>query len=218
VLRLVQGRAAVATAAIVLCGALLAGCGQLGSGVNVGGAAVPNAAESRLQLDGLTVAGWGSMAHYSRARFPHWIDQGGGCDTRDKVLQRDGTGVRTGAECAIIAGTWVSPYDGETVSDPHELDIDHVVPLADAWRTGAAGWTDAKREQFANDLTRPQLIAVTASTNRAKGDQDPSQWRPPDDGYWCRYAQDWVAVKAYWRLTVTAAEKAALVTMLGACT
>ena len=82
-----------------------------------------------------------------------------------------------------------------------------MVPLANAWRTGAADWTDAQRSDFANDLTRPQLLAVSLSTNRSKGDQDPSEWKPPRRSYWCVYAQRWVAVKDYWKLRVTAAEK-----------
>jgi Protein of unknown function (DUF1524) len=201
----------------------VAGCGELaGLGAPAAGGAGPAGAPvdvgaEQIRLAGLTVAAWGSMAHYSRDRFPQWISQGAGCDTRDKVLERDGQGVTATGECTITAGTWVSPYDGRTVTDPQGLDIDHLVPLADAWRTGAADWTDAEREKFANDLTRPQLLAVSASSNRSKGDQDPSQWKPPSHAYWCRYAASWIEVKSYWRLTVTTAEKDALAGMLGTC-
>ncbi len=139
------------------------------------------------------------------------------CDTRDVVLQRTGESVRTTEGCKIVQGTWISPYDGKATRDPQDLDIDHMVPLANAWRSGAATWTDAKREQFANDLTRPELIAVTASTNRSKGDQDPSEWKPPNRDYWCEYAKQWIAVKSYWGLSVTISEKSALTDMLGAC-
>lgn len=180
-------------------------------------AAVPGAAAGKAQLDELVVGEWGPMSGYKRDRFPTWSAQGHGCDTRDAVLKRDGTGVRVGDNCAITVGQWVSPYDGKSVASASDLDIDHVVPLANAWRTGASGWTDEKREQFANDLVRPQLVAVTASSNRSKGDQDPSQWRPPNKAYWCTYAQDWIAVKAYWSLSVTTAEKAALIELLGTC-
>lgn len=169
------------------------------------------------QLDGLRVAEWAAMTGYSRDRFDHWASQGDSCDTRDRVLQRDGTGVVTGDDCRITAGTWFSVYDGQSLTDPSDVDIDHVVPLANAWRTGAAEWTDEQRAAFANDLDRPQLIAVSASSNRSKGDQDPSQWRPPRREYWCTYAQSWIAVKAHWRLSVTADEKAALTEMLGTC-
>ena len=169
------------------------------------------------ELDSLTVATWAAMTGYRRDRFEHWVSQGQGCDTRDVVLQRDGTGVAVGDSCKISAGTWVSAYDGETFTNPTDLDIDHVVPLANAWRTGAATWTDEQRSAFANDLTRPQLIAVSASSNRSKGDQDPSQWRPPRQDYWCTYAQSWITVKAYWHLSVTVDEKSALAEMLGTC-
>jgi hypothetical protein len=157
------------------------------------------------------------MTGYRRDRFEHWIAQGRGCDTRDVVLERDGTAVTVDEDCAITGGTWVSAYDGETFDDSSHLDIDHVVPLANAWRTGAATWTDEQRSAFANDLTRPQLIAVSASSNRSKGDQDPSQWRPPRQEYWCTYAQSWITVKAYWQLSVTSDEKTALAEMLGTC-
>lgn len=173
--------------------------------------------ETMNALNGLSVAPWGSMARYSRDRFPHWSHQGDGCDTRDVVLQRQGQSVVTKPECSISSGTWVSVYDGKTLSDPHDVDIDHMVPLANAWRTGASQWTDEKRGEFANDLTRPQLFAVTVSSNRSKGDQDPSQWKPPLHDYWCVYAENWVAVKSYWKLTVTAAEKDALLVMLESC-
>jgi hypothetical protein len=133
------------------------------------------------------------------------------------VLKRDGQGIVTTADCKITKGTWFSRYDAKTLSNPQDLDIDHMVPLANAWRTGASTWTDAKRADFANDLARPQLLAVTAATNRSKGDQDPSQWKPPSHDYWCEYAQRWVSVKTYWTLAVTAAEKTALQDMLETC-
>jgi hypothetical protein len=181
------------------------------------GASGADPGSARAQLATLTVAAAQSMSGYSRTRFPHWIDKGGGCNTRDEVLKRDGQGVTVTATCKITHGTWLSPYENQTYTDPQKLDVDHVVPLANAWRSGANTWTDAKRQDFANDLTRPQLKAVSLTQNRAKGDQDPSQWKPPNHAYWCRYAADWIAVKHFWALTVTAAEKTALTDMLGTC-
>nr|WP_036373298.1 HNH endonuclease family protein [Micromonospora sp. ATCC 39149]QLJ98352.1 HNH endonuclease [Micromonospora carbonacea] len=169
------------------------------------------------RLDQLTVASAGSMKGYSRDHFPHWRDTGKNCDVRDSVLKRDGKDIRLSG-CNVVAGRWESVYDGRTFTDPSDVDIDHIVPLANAWRSGADEWDDAKRGDFANDLTRPQLIAVSASSNRAKGDQDPSQWKPANRSYWCQYAEDWVTVKHHWRLTVTSAEKAALADMLEGCT
>lgn len=175
------------------------------------------AASATQQLATLRVAPSGSMAGYSRDRFSHWGGQGNGCDTRDVVLKRDGQAVRATADCKITSGTWLSVYDQRTLTDPQEIDIDHMVPLAAAWRSGADKWTDDKRSQFANDLTRPQLIAVSATSNRAKGDQDPSQWKPPNRGYWCKYAQSWIVVKSFWQLSVTQPEQATLGDMLATC-
>jgi hypothetical protein len=182
-----------------------------------GGGSSGGGADAAQQLATLKVAANGSMSGYSRDRFPHWVSQGGGCDTRDVVLKRDGQGVKATADCKITGGTWLSLYDAKSYTDPQQLDIDHMVPLAAAWRSGASKWTDDQRSQFANDLTRPQLLAVSASSNRSKGDQDPSQWKPPNHDYWCTYAQRWITVKAYWQLTVTQAEQTALKDMLGTC-
>jgi hypothetical protein len=210
------------------CGVLLlaGGCDPLAGpaaaqpgGDAAGGPAVgPLSRDAALkELATLPVGTWSSMTGYSRDKFKHWISQGNGCDTREVVLKRDGTAVQTKADCTVTGGNWVSAYDGVPETDPQSMDIDHMVPLANAWRTGAADWTDAQRSAFANDLTRPQLLAVSLSTNRSKGDQDPSEWKPPLQSYWCVYAQRWVAVKDYWKLRVTSAEQTALQQMLGTC-
>lgn len=177
----------------------------------------PADAVSRKLLSELSVDTWHPMTGYSRDRFVHWRSQGQGCDTREVVLRQQGTGVETDESCKAVKGSWISVYDGKTLTDPGALDIDHMVPLANAWRTGADKWTDVQRSDFANDLTRPQLFAVTASQNRSKGDQDPSEWRPALKTYWCEYAENWIAVKAYWKLFVTEAEKTALTEMLTTC-
>ncbi|MFB7575925.1 HNH endonuclease family protein [Streptomyces sp. NPDC056165] len=178
---------------------------------------VPAAKQARTELAGLTVAPHGSMRGYSRAKFPHWAQQGEKCDTREKVLARDGTGVQRDVECRAASGRWVSVYDDKTFTSASDLDIDHMVPLANAWRSGAAGWTQEKRKAFANDLTHPQLLAVSAASNRSKGDQGPDEWQPPSKPYWCTYARAWVSVKATYELSVTAAEKNTLTEMLGTC-
>ena len=175
-----------------------------------------SAGTAETQLDRLTVAKAGSMKGYSREKFPHWRSTGGNCDVRDSVLKRDGTKVKLSG-CNVVAGTWKSVYDGKTLTSPTQVDIDHLVPLANAWRSGAAAWTTAQRENFANDLDDPQLVAVSASSNRSKGDQDPSTWKPTDPASWCEYAEDWVAVKTHWKLTVTTNEKSALKDMLEKC-
>jgi hypothetical protein len=169
------------------------------------------------QLDALKVTKAGSMKGYTREKFPHWRSTGENCDVRDSVLKRDGTKVKLSG-CNVVAGSWKSIYDGKVLDSPTKVDIDHMVPLANAWRSGAAAWTTDKRSDFANDLDDPQLVAVSAGSNRSKGDQDPSTWKPPAKASWCEYAEDWIDVKAHWKLSVTSAEKSALADMLETCT
>lgn len=182
-----------------------------------GGGKTTDPAAALAKLDKLkVVTRTGSMSGYSRAKFPHWRDTGSNCDIRDSVLKRDGTKVKVSG-CNVVAGTWTSVYDGDKITDPSKVDIDHVVPLANAWRSGANTWTTDQRGDFANDMDDPQLVAVSASSNRSKGDQDPSTWKPEQTDSWCQYAGDWIVVKSQWKLTVTTKEKAALKTMLETC-
>ncbi|GAB2867585.1 HNH endonuclease family protein [Actinocorallia aurea] len=178
---------------------------------------IPSLATAQSQLAGLTVAAEANASTYDRDLFPHWITISGTCNTRETVLKRDGSNVVTSSACAATSGSWYSPYDGATWTAASDVDIDHMVPLAEAWRSGASAWTTAKRQSFANDLTRPQLWAVTDNVNQAKGDQDPSTWKPSLTGFWCTYAKSWIATKSYWALTVQSSEKTALTTMLGYC-
>ena len=176
-----------------------------------------SASTARTYLSQLTVSPEGSSDGYSRSKFPHWITQSGTCNTREVVLKRDGTNVQQDSSCAAVSGSWYSQYDGATWTAASDLDIDHMVPLAEAWRSGASGWTTAERQSFANDLTRPQLIAVTDNVNQSKGDQDPAEWLPPRTAYLCTYVRAWVHVKHYYDLSVDAAEKTALQSALNNC-
>ncbi|NUK26975.1 HNH endonuclease family protein [Streptomyces lunaelactis] len=175
------------------------------------------AATARTYLSQLTVAAEGSSSGYSRDLFPHWITQSGACNTREVVLKRDGSNVQQDSSCAAVSGSWYSEYDGATWTLASDLDIDHVVALSEAWKSGANSWTTSKRQQFANDLTRPQLIAVTDNVNQSKGDQDPAEWLPSRTSYRCTYARMWVHVKYYWGLKVDSAEKSALQGILNGC-
>lgn len=206
-----QGLSALGAAATLL----LAACADVAAVAEPPG--IPDEATARAQLADLTVAPEGSPDGYDRDKFPHWSSQGDNCNTRETVLERDGSGVETGNDCYPTSGTWYSPYDGDTWSEPSDVDIDHVVPLADAWRTGASEWTTAERERFANDLEGPQLIAVTDNVNQEKGDKSPDEWKPPRQSYWCTYASMWINVKYRWELTVDEAEHAALEDMLDRC-
>jgi hypothetical protein len=207
---------AAATVAVVT----VAGCdpngATAGSGPTTKSTGTSSGKSSNADLAKLVVAKAGAMTGYSREKFPTWRSTGSNCDVRDSVLKRDGTKVKLSG-CNVVAGTWKSIYDDKILTAPGQVDIDHLVPLANAWRSGAASWTTAKREDFANDLDDPQLVAVSASSNRSKGDQDPSTWKPKSTADWCQYAKDWVAVKTHWKLTVTSAEKSALGDMLEKC-
>lgn len=178
---------------------------------------VPSASTAKSELASLTVATQGSQDGYSRALFPHWITQSGTCNTREVVLKRDGTNVVQSSSCAATSGSWYSPYDGATWTAASDVDIDHLVPLSNAWKSGAASWTTARRRAFANDLTNPQLLAVTDSINVSKGDSGPEDWKPPLTLYYCTYAKMWVKVKSVYSLTITSAEKSALTSMLNTC-
>ncbi|QRD90039.1 secreted protein [Aspergillus flavus] len=178
---------------------------------------IPATTTAENELAGLTVAAQGSQDGYDRDLFPHWISQGDSCDTREVVLARDGEDVEKNDSCSPTSGTWYSPYDGKTWTDKSDLDIDHVVPLSNAWKSGASDWTTDQRQAFANDLENPQLLAVTNSVNREKSDDGPEDWKPPLTSYYCTYAKMWVKVKSVYNLTITQDEKSALVDMLDSC-
>ncbi|MEW2073999.1 HNH endonuclease family protein [Streptomyces sp. NPDC012403] len=175
-----------------------------------------SATTARSYLASLTVA-TEDRTGYNRDLFPHWITQSGTCNTRETVLKRDGSGVVTDSSCAATRGSWYSPYDGATWSAASDVDIDHLVPLAEAWDSGADSWTTSRRQSFANDLTRPQLLAVTDNVNQSKGDQDPATWMPSRTAYRCTYVRAWVQVKYYYDLSVDSAEKSALQNHLASC-
>ncbi|MGV9934002.1 HNH endonuclease family protein [Streptomyces olivaceoviridis] len=157
---------------------------------------------------------------YERTKFKHWVDADkDGCNTRAEVLKAEAVvAPEQGASCRLSGGAWFSPYDDRFIQGPRGLDIDHLVPLAEAWGSGASGWSAKEREAYANDLGDDRaLIAVSAASNRSKADQDPSTWLPPAVSYRCQYVTDWVADKMRWGLSVDTGEQAALTEVLGNC-
>jgi hypothetical protein len=157
---------------------------------------------------------------YDRSAFKLWIDADhDGCDTRREVLIAEATTKpRVGSGCSFTGGRWYSPYDGVTTTDSSSFDIDHLVPLAEAWRSGAWKWNADTRMRYANDLGYgPDLVAVSAHSNRSKGDDEPSSYLPPRRSFDCTYEAWWVAVKWRWHLTVDSAEKSALSSDLRGC-
>ena len=147
---------------------------------------------------------------YERASFVHWIDiDGDGCDTREQVLKRDSVTLPQvdPYKCKVIAGDWVSPYDGARWSDPTDIDIDHVVALKEAWDSGAWAWSDATRNAYANDTSdKRTLLAVTDRVNQQKSAKDPSNWVPPLKSYLCTYLGNWISIKARWNLSMDQSE------------
>ncbi|MFF9220778.1 HNH endonuclease family protein [Streptomyces viridosporus] len=159
---------------------------------------------------------------YSRDSFRHWntgLDPADGCNTRSEVLLDEAIEApAVGAGCRLTGGRWWSSYDATWVMSASGLDIDHMVPLAEAWDSGASAWSPGRREAYANDQGAPQsLVAVTARSNRSKADQDPAQWLPPAADVHCRYAAEWVATKLRWHLAVDTTERAALHGLANAC-
>lgn len=141
------------------------------------------------------------------------------CNVRELVLISEALSIsEVDQDCRPLDGVWLSWYDAETFDNPSDLDIDHMVPLAEAHDSGAAGWTAQRRSAYANDLYLPAaLTAVSASSNRTKGAADPAEWKPPLRNAWCQYAHDWIAVKRKWSLTADKAEVDALRAMLNTC-
>jgi uncharacterized membrane protein YhaH (DUF805 family) len=150
---------------------------------------------------------------YDRDLFRHWVDaSGNGCDARREVLIAESTTpVTVGAGCSLTGGTWYSAFDGVTTTDPSTFDIDHFVPLKEAWDSGAHAWDSGTRQRFANDLDfAGSLIAVSASSNRSKGANDPAEWLPPNTAYRCTYLITWVEVKLRWNLSADPREVSAI--------
>jgi hypothetical protein len=161
-----------------------------------------------------------SHVGYNRDLFKAWIDaDSDGCDTRAEVLILESLiPAITRNTCTVSTGQWYSPYDGVTYTDASKLDIDHFVPLSEAWQSGAFSWSSERRIRYGNDLGySASLIAVSASTNRAKSDSDPAKWMPTNRSYFCDYVATWVAVKWRWNLSVDTLERKAVNSVLSGC-
>ena len=157
---------------------------------------------------------------YQRDLFPHWIDaDGDGCNTRKEVLIEEALVAPTiGPSCALAGGRWKSLYDGLVLTNAANLQIDHLVALAEAWDSGASAWTTSRRTLFANDLDVPwELIAVSGTSNEAKADSDPADWLPSNPDALCPFVSAYIAVKARWGLSVDQREESALAALILKC-
>jgi len=146
---------------------------------------------------------------YDRELFGYPTSFGGGCDTRDEILQRDSLSPvqMDPVGCTVVAGDWYSPYDDLTFETPQDIEIDHVVALKEAWDSGAWQWGQAVLEAFANDVTDPRTLrAVSGDSNGEKSDKDPSNWLPRNAADVCRFVGDWTAIKVRWGLSMDESE------------
>lgn len=182
------------------------------------------------QLDSVAVAN-AQTVNYQRSEWKHWISQpGSSCwDTREAVLYRDAEQGSTvlldkdgnvtsnkGSACSIKSGKWIDPYSGKTFTNPSDLDVDHVVPLSYTAQHGGQEWSSSKKQDYANDLTdNHHLLAVSASENRSKGDNGPSEYKPKTN--LCDYGIEWTSVTSKWHISVTQSDKDAIASMLTTC-
>ncbi len=140
---------------------------------------------------------------YNRREWHHWVKAKGDCqNTRQKVLIRDSlepVTFKNNDSCHVLTGKWRCPYTGEMFAEAKPLDIDHVVPLAEAHRSGGYKWSFEQKENYANDMSYSyHLLSVKNSVNRAKGDKDPAHWLPQKDI--CNYIYTWVQIKNKYKL------------------
>ncbi|MGD0273268.1 MAG: HNH endonuclease family protein [Gaiellaceae bacterium] len=214
---------------LVVLGLFVTGCGSHGSSSSTARSTstAPVSTSAKIataELSQLAVKPLASMVGYSRDQFgPAWADvDHNHCDTRNDILRRDLTQIvlEPGSTCVVERGTLHDPYTGKTIffvrgPNSSAIQIDHLVALGDAWRTGATGWSAARREQYANDPA--VLLAVDGPANEAKGDADASQWLPPNRSYDCSYVVKQIAVKMKYRLWVTQGERGAIENVLAGC-
>lgn len=210
--------AVVAVVALQQLGVIDLGDGPAGTASGGGAPSDVSVDQARKQLEELRIEDEEDPPGYDRALFPHW-DNGveGNCTTRQVVLERDGEDVETDDNCQPVSGSWDGRYDDEVLTDAQDVDIDHMVALKEGWRSGAHAWTTEERQHFANDLDSTQLWAVSASSNRAKGDADPADWMPPSEEAHCDYVASWIEVKHTWDLSVDPDEEQALHEVLQGC-
>ena len=208
---------------------LLAGCGQLQAQTpqsDTGKVQSADVGDARKKLAKLAVKGRAPRTGYDRDKFgPAWSDvDHNGCDTRNDILKRDlhDEKFKSGThDCIILSGVLDDPYSGKTITFKRGQDtstvvqIDHLIPLSDAWQKGAQQWTADKRKEFANDPMN--LMAVDGPLNNQKSDSDAATWLPPRKAYRCTYIAKQIDVKAKYGLWLTTGEKDAMDGILDSC-
>jgi hypothetical protein len=173
-------------------------------------------------LNKLAVKGRAPKTGYLRSAFSNGWGRFNGCDTRNIILARDLSNIQFRADgCTVQTGVLKDPYTGKVINfvrgvgTSTAVQIDHVVPLSDAWQKGAQKISSAQRYSLYNDPLN--LLAVDGPTNESKSDSDAASWLPPNKSYRCPYVARQVAVKLKYSLWVTAAEKQAIADVLATC-
>ena len=161
-----------------------------------------------------------SCPKYNRKDYRHWIDSDRNCqNTRNEVLIQESlepVSYKSSKGCKVSSGRWYGSFTGRTFTNPRKLGIDHLVPLKEAYDSGAYAWSKSKKRDYANDMRHPgHLIAVASGANRSKGAKDPAEWLPPDKSYWREYARAWTGIKVRWGLTADSDEISVLRQLLG---
>jgi hypothetical protein len=173
----------------------------------------------RTAIDGLVVAAEDNSGYDRDRYFGTWTDADGDCqNTRQEVLADETTVpvAFTNGGCVVSGGQWFTSWDNRVHASPSTLQIDHTVPVHEAWGSGARYWSQARRVAYLNDVGDPRtLTAQTTELNVEKNGQSPQYWMPPENG--CAYIEQWVAVKIRWGLTVNSGEKATLLGFADAC-
>lgn len=188
-------------------------------------AAAPDATtqlSGALTLPPLRVSGTtpGQPAYERDQWMTDWADaDGDGCSTREEVLIAES---RTPAQidpigCTIVAGDWLDRFTGSTFDSPADVQIDHLVALGDAHRSGGWAWTAERKAAFANDLDTDELNVLESGENSRKGDDGPDAWMPPSKSARCDYVAAYARVKAHWELTVTPAQASAIERVWATC-
>jgi hypothetical protein len=168
------------------------------------------------------VAGPASAEPYKRSLYGNFVDADHDCqDTRAEVLIIESLVPVTldAAGCKVLKGKWFDAYTGRVFTNPRQLDIDHLVPLGEVHKSGGDRWGKARRVDYANNLSDPDiLIAVSLGQNRSKGDRNPAEWLPKKNtAFYCTYIRRWVAIKARWNLRIDAGERRAIDDVLAGC-
>ena len=175
------------------------------------------------QIPGLVIdEASNDLPEYNRDDWPHWDDDDGNCiNTRHEVLVSESltpVSMMDSDTCRVDQGLWADPYTGLNFTSAADLDVDHMVPLANAHLSGAWQWTMVQKKAYANDMSDAgHLIAVQAAANRSKGARGPEDWKPDNQDYHCDYAKIWISIKARWGLSATNLEWLALLEMLDTC-